>query len=120
MQNTNKRPRVLRDQNKAMLAKFEYMPYGEPLSSAGVSSCMGYTGMWQSCNSGNLHFPLREYDPDIARWTTRDPLGMAAGPNMHIYVLGNPASMVDPTGGMPWIIPLAGGLAAGGFLGGFF
>ncbi|HPO13410.1 MAG TPA: RHS repeat-associated core domain-containing protein [Candidatus Hydrogenedentes bacterium] len=68
-------PRVLRDQNKAMLAKFEYMPYGELLSTAGVSSSMGYTGMWQSCNSGNLHFSLREYDPDIARWMTRDPLG---------------------------------------------
>ncbi len=52
-------PRVLRDQNKAMLAKFEYMPYGEPLSSAGMPSSMGYTGMWQSCNSCNVHFPLR-------------------------------------------------------------
>ncbi|MBW7864417.1 MAG: RHS repeat-associated core domain-containing protein, partial [Candidatus Hydrogenedentes bacterium] len=42
--------------------------------------------------------PYRNYSPAMARWMTRDPLGMVDGPNMYGYVGGNPVGSVDPKG----------------------
>ena len=42
--------------------------------------------------------PYRVYDPDSARWTERDPLGMVDGPNMYAYVGGGVVERWDPSG----------------------
>ena len=42
--------------------------------------------------------PYRMYDPDSARWTTRDPLGMVDGPNLYGYVGGMAVGRVDGFG----------------------
>jgi RHS repeat-associated protein len=35
---------------------------------------IGFTGQRTDYESGNIHFPLREYDPLSALWTTEDPI----------------------------------------------
>ncbi|PBC70647.1 RHS repeat-associated protein [Streptomyces sp. TLI_235] len=48
-----------------------------------------------------LHYNLhRYYDPDIARYTSPDPLGLAPAPNPEAYV-GNPHLVSDPLGLSP-------------------
>ena len=42
--------------------------------------------------------PYRYYTPATARWLTRDPLGMADGPNVYAYVKGSPTVRTDPSG----------------------
>ncbi len=52
--------------------------------------------------SAGLHYNWhRYYDPNIGRYITPDPLGLAAGMNIYGYVGGNPASYVDPDGLKP-------------------
>lgn len=45
-----------------------------------------------------LHYnTLRFYDPDVGRFTTRDPIGLKGGINLYKYA-PNPMSWVDPLG----------------------
>ncbi|MYN08012.1 DUF6765 family protein [Pseudoduganella aquatica] len=40
----------------------------------------------------------RDYDPQLGRYTTPDPMGIEGGMNPYLYVGGNPLSNVDPLG----------------------
>jgi RHS repeat-associated protein len=58
----------------------------------------GYAGRVYDNESGLYYNRARMYDPEIGRFTTKDPLGMIDGPNMYTYVRNNPTNYVDPTG----------------------
>lgn len=40
----------------------------------------------------------RIYDPKVARWHSLDPIGFVDGPNLYLYVLGNPVNLLDASG----------------------
>ncbi|MFH1672345.1 MAG: RHS repeat-associated core domain-containing protein, partial [Pseudomonadota bacterium] len=43
----------------------------------------------------------RDYDPDVGRWTAKDPLLFAGGDvDLYGYCLNNPVNFVDPDGNM--------------------
>jgi RHS repeat-associated protein len=83
-------------------ARYEYDPYGRLTKISGSSEAdFGYTGHYYQQKSG-LHLTLfRAYDADIARWTSRDPLGEFAGVNQYPYGRNNPINLVDPDGAAP-------------------
>ncbi|HPO17172.1 MAG TPA: RHS repeat-associated core domain-containing protein [Candidatus Hydrogenedentes bacterium] len=90
--------RTLRDQNKAAIASYEFMPYGETYLQSGRELYRGFTGHMLEKETGLYFAPFRYYSPVSGRWLTRDPLGMAAGLNMYAYVMDSPANAVDPLG----------------------
>ncbi|MES5484930.1 RHS repeat-associated core domain-containing protein [Bradyrhizobium sp. INPA03-11B] len=47
---------------------------------------------------GLVHLNARIYDPQIGRFTTTDPIGLAGGANLYRYASNNPLSLVDPRG----------------------
>ncbi|WP_435106960.1 RHS repeat-associated core domain-containing protein, partial [Arhodomonas sp. AD133] len=50
-------------------------------------------------DTGLVRFGARDYDPEVGRWTAKDPILFAAGSaNIYAYVAGNPANVVDPSG----------------------
>ena len=56
-----------------------------------------YAGQYQDNESG-LHYNLfRYYEPEVGRFTTQDPIGLAGGMNLYAYVT-NPLTYVDPLG----------------------
>ncbi|WP_409846789.1 RHS repeat domain-containing protein [Roseateles asaccharophilus] len=75
-----------------------YSPYGETSQSGEApSSSTAYTGREQ--DSGNLYYyRARFYDPQLKRFLSEDPIGLAGGGNVYVYVEGDPLSFTDPTG----------------------
>ena len=59
----------------------------------------GFAGGLHDHDTGLIRFGYRDYDPDIGRWTAKDPIGFKAGDsNLYGYVLGDPINKVDTNG----------------------
>jgi RHS repeat-associated protein len=59
----------------------------------------GFAGGLRDLDTGLLRFGARDYDPDIGRWTAKDPLGFAGGDaNLYVYAANNPINFIDPAG----------------------
>jgi RHS repeat-associated protein len=55
-------------------------------------------GLWDK-ETGLVHFGHRDYDPDVGRFTTKDPIGYAGGdPDLYGYGFDDPVNLVDPWG----------------------
>ena len=59
----------------------------------------GFAGGLYDPDTKLVHFGYREYDPEIGRWLSKDPLLFGGGDsNLYGYVLQDPVNLVDPTG----------------------
>ena len=88
----------MRGQDKTLLARHAYYPYGTTLSTVGLPLNRGFTGHQWEPETGQYFAPFRYYNPSAARWTMRDPLGYVDGPNMYGYVGGMPVTKKDSLG----------------------
>lgn len=88
-----------------------YSPYGTVTKHAGIAPRFGYAGMYQHQPSGlNLTW-YRAYDPQTARWLSKDPIEEAGGLNLYGYVGRSPLTGVDPYGLTGITIPFPGALS---------
>jgi len=90
--------RRLRDASKGNLGQYEYEPYGSDYVITGSTINHKFIGHeWDE--TSELYFaPYRCYSPSRASWISRDPLGMADGPNLYAYVNGQPTKFYDELG----------------------
>ena len=86
--------------DKTPYAGLEHTPYGELYASSGSISSITrrYTGHDWDAAAGLYYAPYRYYSPRLARWISRDPLGMVDGPNVYEYVQSTPVQNVDLLG----------------------
>lgn len=63
-----------------------------------IDSDMGYTGHYEHVRSNLVTTWYRFYDPAIARWLSRDPIGEEGEMNLYGYVGNNPINLWDPLG----------------------
>ncbi|MEA1032160.1 RHS repeat-associated core domain-containing protein [Pseudomonas sp. N-137] len=66
-----------------------------------------FQGQYLDRETGLHYNTLRFYDPDIGRFTTPDPIGLAGGLNLYQYA-PNPVSWIDPSGLMKCSTPPKG------------
>ncbi len=95
---------AMTDSSGAVTHSYSYDPYGvtsETTSSALVNPWR-YTGQYQDLSTGLYKMGARYYQPDLGRWTQRDPSGLDA--NAYAYVGGNPVNFVDPSGFAPCLL----------------
>lgn len=59
---------------------------------------LGYAGGLTDRLTGFVRCGARDYEPRVGRWTSRDPVGLRAGPNVFSYVTNSPATLIDPGG----------------------
>ena len=63
----------------------------------------GFAGGLHDRDTGLVRFGYRDYNPDVGRWTAKDPIGFAGGDtDLYGYVLNDPINAVDPDGLRHW------------------
>jgi RHS repeat-associated protein len=101
--------RLLTGANGAVTQSLAFSAFGGVVGTAPAGSPRyGYAGAWgyQDDALGTpgwtgpaaLHVGARYYDPALGRFLGRDPMGIFGGVNAYGYGLGNPVSMIDPSG----------------------
>ena len=59
----------------------------------------GFAGGLYDPDTGLVRFGARDYDAEVGRWTTKDPIGFNAGTsNLYAYVDSDPLNNVDADG----------------------
>jgi RHS repeat-associated protein len=59
----------------------------------------GFAGGLYDRDTGLVRFGTRDYDPEIGRWTVKDPIGFAGGDtNLYGYVVNDPVGFADHSG----------------------
>ena len=89
----------------AVLWRKDYAPYGEQLDTSNSSERLAYTGKQHDSVTGLTNFGARQYDPEIGRFLSLDPIGfIKENPmsfNRYAYASNNPYRYVDPDGQGP-------------------
>lgn len=95
------------DEQSRVISYEEYFPYGSSSYQAVRSQLTNpkryrYTGKERDEENDLYYHGARYYTPWLGRWTACDPIGLKDGPNVYMYVNGNPVAMSDPTGMWGW------------------
>ncbi len=92
---------ALLDEAEDIVALYEYDAFGNILTSAiddNSTNTFTFSTREFSELSGLGHWPVREYDPFVGRWTRLDPAGDVDGMNLYVYVKNNPVLFIDIQG----------------------
>jgi RHS repeat-associated protein len=80
----------------------------------------GFAGGLYDPHTNLVRFGARDYDPEVGRWTSKDPIRFAGGDtNLYGYTFSDPINFVDPSGlynvrfQAGFHIPFSPGLAIG-------
>jgi len=94
--------RELTDGSGNVRARYGYDPYGRRTKLSGdLEAEFSFAGMFWIAEAGLAGTRFRNYDPELGRWLSRDPLQKAElreGPNLYAYVGNNPVNLTDPSG----------------------
>jgi len=78
----------------------------------------GFAGGLYDPDTGLYRFGARDYDPEVGRWTTKDPIRFTGGQaNLYLYAGGDPVNRIDPNGRFWQFVAGAGLGAVGGTAG---
>ena len=98
---------VLTDETGAVRTTYAYDPFGSvSVSGEASDNPFQYTGR-ENDGTGLYYYRARYYNPELQRFISEDPIGLAGGDiNFHAYVGNNPISLIDPFG-LDWVDDLA-------------
>ncbi len=95
------------DPNGAIVARYEYDPYGKLLLDLtdpnevgpyGTENPIRFSTKYFDDETGWGNWPIRYYDPVTGRWTSRDPLGETASVNLSAFVANASPNRLDALG----------------------
>ena len=71
--------------------QFQYGPFAD-------QNPFRFSTKYFDFETGLVDFGMRYYDPYLARWTSRDPIGEAGGLNLYGFVGNDPVNLIDSYG----------------------
>jgi RHS repeat-associated protein len=83
-----------------IVQRIDYDPFGSILSDTNPGfQPFGFAGGLYDRDTGLLRFGARDYDPQVGRWTAKDPIWFRSGDtNLYAYVGNDPVNRRDPAG----------------------
>ncbi|NJD56185.1 MAG: RHS repeat-associated core domain-containing protein [Nitrospirae bacterium] len=95
------------DDTGVVQTTYTYDPFGNVTVSGEVSdNPFQYTGR-ENDGTGLYYYRFRYYSPELQRFISEDPIGLAGGDvNYVAYVGNNPVNLVDPLG-LEWVNPVS-------------
>jgi RHS repeat-associated protein len=87
---------ALTDSKGALVEREAYDAYGNSTGSA--KTRYGFTGRERDAVTGLMYYRARWYDPQLGRFISEDPIGLAGGINQFAYVGNDPQNRKDPSG----------------------
>lgn len=109
--------RVVDTATGATVLEREYSPYGAPeFSNGSFGQPFGYAGGLEDSLTGLVRFGARDYDPEVGRWTAKDPILTDGGVNLYEYGASAPQMFVDVDGRLPLFLAVAAMAAVGTFV----
>ncbi|WP_407645339.1 RHS repeat-associated core domain-containing protein [Halothiobacillus diazotrophicus] len=81
-----------------VVGRLGYDSYGKVIQHQGTLPDYQYAGLYAHTESGLYLATYRAYNPETARWLSRDPIRELGGINLYSYSLGNPLTQSDPYG----------------------
>ncbi|MDN7879360.1 RHS repeat-associated core domain-containing protein [Burkholderia aenigmatica] len=98
-------PQELTDEQSEIAWTVEYGAWGvakegirKASGKAPIANPIRFQGQYHDHETGLHYNRHRYYDPNTARFISKDPIGLEGGFNAYAYVGGNPVSYVDPHG----------------------
>ncbi|GAA5787216.1 hypothetical protein YWS52_35430 [Chitiniphilus shinanonensis] len=91
---------VVNSQTGEVKQEIDYDAWGNVLSDTNPGfQPFGFAGGIYDKDTGLVRFGARDYDPQVGRWTAKDPIGFNGGDsNVYGYVANNPINYIDPSG----------------------
>jgi len=102
---------LLQASNGAIVASYEYSPFGELLRKQGsyaISNPFRFSTKWWDEETGFSYYGLRYYSSSLGRFISRDPIEEKGGLNLYAFCGNSPMNgfdmlgMADPTSGSGW------------------
>jgi RHS repeat-associated protein len=94
--------RAMTNAQAQLVEVYDYEAFGNELLGQGeLTTPYRYVGQLGYYRHDDVELDLlgaRWYAPEFGRFLTRDPMGVAAAPNLYSYVENSPAGSVDPEG----------------------
>ncbi|HNT28248.1 MAG TPA: RHS repeat-associated core domain-containing protein [bacterium] len=83
----------------AVVKRLDYDVSGQVINEEGdFDLIFGFAGGFRDTDTGLTKFGARWYDPETARWTSKEPLGFNGGSNFYVYAGNDPVNFVDVNG----------------------
>jgi len=108
--------RVVADASGNVVKRVDYDSFGNIIVDTNPSFEVpfGFAGGLHDRDTGLVRFGYRDYDPDVGRWTAKDPIFFDGGDtDLYRYCLNNPITLTDPLG--LWGVRIGGSLIGADF-----
>jgi RHS repeat-associated protein len=89
---------ALVDTNGAVVAEYEYSPFGQCIKATGPMAAANpfrFSTQYYDQETGLIMYPRRPYSPTLGCFITRDPIAELGGANLYVFCLNNPISLFD-------------------------
>lgn len=87
--------------SQAVVGRYAYDPFGNLLGMSGASAAGNryrFSSKEVHPQTGIYYYGFRFYEPNLQRWTSRDPIEEMGGLNLYGFVGNEPTDFIDPDG----------------------